>query len=55
MTLKEYLTDYASPATREKGLRLIEHELQHVASPKIRDIARRNLCEIDAGRRDFRF
>ncbi|MDR0976258.1 MAG: [FeFe] hydrogenase H-cluster radical SAM maturase HydG, partial [Prevotellaceae bacterium] len=55
MTLKEYLTDYASPATREKGIRLIDSELQHVANPKIREIARRNLCEIEAGKRDFRF
>ncbi len=55
MTLKEYLQDYASPATREKGLRLIKEELEHIPNPKIREIAERNLKEIEQGKRDFRF
>jgi len=55
MTLKEYLTDYASGDTRKKGEAVIEAELKRVASDKIRDIAARNLKEIENGKRDFRF
>ncbi|MDR0894557.1 MAG: [FeFe] hydrogenase H-cluster radical SAM maturase HydG [Prevotellaceae bacterium] len=55
MTLKEYLMDYASPATFEKGLRLIREEIERVPNPKIKAIALRNLQEIEAGKRDFRF
>lgn len=55
MTLKEYLEDYASADTREKGLRLIERELGSIPNPKVREIAMRRLKEIEEGKRDFRF
>lgn len=55
MTLKEYLMDYASEDTRRKGEALIASELQNVSSEKIREIAERNLKEIEHGKRDFRF
>ena len=55
MTLKEYLEDYASPETKEKGIRLICEEMTHIPNPKIRAIAERNLQEIGEGKRDFRF
>ena len=55
MTLKEYLEDYASPDTREKGLKVIERELQKVEREKTREICARNLKEIEQGKRDFRF
>lgn len=55
MTLKEYLQDYASAGTRQKGERLIEQEVPHIPSAKIREIAIRNLKEIADGKRDFRF
>ena len=55
MTLKEYLMDYASPDTREKGEKLIAEELKKVSSEKIRRIAEQNLKEIEDGKRDFRF
>lgn len=55
MTLKEYLEDYASADTREKGLRLIEQELENIPNPKVREIAMRRLKEIEEGKRDFRF
>ena len=55
MTLKEYLEDYASPDTREKGLKVIERELKNVGREKTREICERNLKEIENGRRDFRF
>lgn len=55
MTLKEYLMDYASPETREVGEKLIEKELENVKSGKVREICRKNLEEIESGKRDFRF
>lgn len=55
LTLKEYLEDYASPATRERGEALIRKELENVKSPHVRAIAERHLAAIAEGRRDFRF
>ncbi len=55
MTLKEYLMDYASPKTREVGERLIEEEMENVASDKVRAIAEDRLVKIENGERDFRF
>ena len=55
MTLKEYLMDYASPETREIGEALIEKELEKVTNPKVKEIARKNLSDIENGSRDFRF
>lgn len=55
MTLKEYLEDYASPATRAKGEELIIREAGKIPNPKIKEIALRNLKEIAGGKRDFRF
>lgn len=55
MTLKEYLEDYASPDTREKGEKVIEEELKRIPSDKVRSIAEKHLAEIHSGDRDFRF
>ena len=55
MTLKEYLEDYASPDTREKGIRVIQEEINRIPNPKIKGIALNNLQEIEKGKRDFRF
>lgn len=55
MTLKEYLEDYASEDTRQKGLELILKETERIPNPKIREIAIRNLKAIATGQRDFRF
>ncbi len=55
MTFKEYLEDYASPETRAKGLALIVKGMTYVTNPKTRQIAERNLIEIERGKRDFRF
>ena len=55
MTLKEYLQDYASPDTYAKGIKLIEEEIQHIPNLKIKEIALRNLKEIEEGKRGFRF
>lgn len=55
MTLKEYLEDYASPETKERGLNLIEKELGNIERDKTREICIRNLHDIENGKRDFRF
>ena len=55
MTLKEYLIDYASPATRELGLELIKKELCSIPREKVRDIVVERLEKIENGERDFRF
>ena len=55
MTLKEYLMDYASPETFAKGVRLIEKEIEKIPNPKVKEVALRNLREIEKGKRDFRF
>ena len=55
MTLKEYLVDYASPATREAGERLIARSINDIPEGKIREITLRHLDEIGHGAHDFRF
>ncbi len=55
MTLKEYLTDYASEKTRETGEKLIREEMKEIPNEKVRRIAENYLKEIENGKRDFRF
>ena len=55
MTLKEYLEDYASPATREIGDELIKRELTVIPNEKVRAKATEYIENIHEGRRDFRF
>ena len=55
MTLKEYLVDYASPATREAGEKLIAKSLTDIPEGRVRDLTAQHLKEIAAGKRDFRF
>ena len=56
MTLKEYLTDYASKETKEVGDKLIEKEIATIPNEKVRKIVMENLRAIEEdNRRDFRF
>ena len=55
ITLKEYLTDYASPQTVENGLKVIKNEIEKVPNEKIRALAKKYIAEIEDGKRDFRF
>ena len=55
VTLKEYLEDYASPATRASGEKAIEAEMANVKSNDIRAKAQKYLEAIHDGKRDFRF
>ena len=55
MTLKEYLMDYASPATRAEGERMIASSLTDIPEGRVRDLTIERLKRIEAGERDFRF
>lgn len=55
MTLKEYLEDYASPETKEIGMKLIEKELNNIPNPKVKKTATEYIHNIAEGKRDFRF
>ena len=55
MTLKEYLEDYASPDTAEKGRAMIASEIENITNEKVRKIAREHLFDLEHGKRDFRF
>ena len=55
MTLKEYLMDYASPATRAAGERLIAASLDDIPEGRVREKTIERLARIEAGERDFRF
>ena len=55
MTLMEYLQDYASPQTKEKGLAAIRKEMENISSDMVRELTSRHLEEIRNGRRDLRF
>jgi iron-only hydrogenase maturation rSAM protein HydG len=54
MTLEEYLIDYASEDTRNRGRKLIHREMEKVPEP-VRSRALKYLEEIRQGGRDFRF
>lgn len=56
MTLAEYLVDYATPATRERGFQLIDKELQLIPKDAVRTMCEANIEAIKRGEgRDFRF
>ena len=56
MTLTEYLADYATPETKEKGLAMVKRELLNIPNEKTRRIAEQHVGEILAGTgNDFRF
>ena len=55
MTLKEYLEDYATPETKELGMKLIKEQMQHINNPKVYQACKDYLCSIEQGERDFRF
>ena len=55
MTLKEYLMDYASPATKEAGDAMIAKEVETIPNEKVRAIVRERIGLIEKGERDFRF
>lgn len=55
MTLAEYLEDYASPAVKVEGAKMIDRLTKIIPSEKVRRITEENLKAIVEGKRDFRF
>ena len=55
MTLKEYITDYASDTTKETSKELILKELEKIKDEKIKNIVLENIEKIQQGQRDFKF
>lgn len=55
MTLKEYLLDYASPDTKQKGEQVINEELNHIPNEKVKQLAEDYIHQLEDGQRDFRF
>lgn len=55
MTLKEFLTDYASEETKKIGEALIAAELNNIPTDKVRTLCSDHLAKIEQGIRDFRF
>ena len=55
MTLKEYLMDYARPATKEVGEKLIADNIGDIPRDRTREIVIGRLEKIENGQRDFRF
>ncbi len=54
-TFREYLEDYASPATKEKGLRLLKDLTQTFSKEELKKRVEGNLCKIGDGQRDIYF
>ena len=55
MTLKEYLEDYASADTKEKGEKVIREQLEIITNPVVKEKAKEYIANIHEGKRDFRF
>jgi len=55
LTFKEFLVDYASPATREAGERAIRDHLREIGRESVRTETERRLARIAAGERDLYF
>lgn len=53
LTLKEYLVDFASPATKAIGEKTIAEHLQQIPNPKLRKVTEDRLKEIEDGKRDL--
>ena len=54
-TFREYLEDYASPATKAKGLELLKKLTQTFSKEELKKRVEGNLCKIGEGERDLYF
>lgn len=55
MTLKEYLEDYASEETKQRGEKVIREQLEVITNPRVKNKANDYIKNIHQGDRDFRF
>jgi len=51
-SFREYLDDYASPSTREKGIRLIERLVGNIQDQALKNRTEKGLAEVAGGKRD---
>jgi 2-iminoacetate synthase len=55
LTFKEYLLDYASPATRQAGETLLAQELENYPDSHRKAILLQRFTRLEAGERDLYF
>jgi 2-iminoacetate synthase len=55
MTMVEYLEDYAPPATKEKGYRLVEKKLNEMEDETHKKKLLEKIDQLKAGKRDLYF
>jgi len=53
VTFREYLEDYASPETKEAGLKAIEQHLSEMKDEKIKEKAKAQIARVENGERDL--
>ncbi len=52
-TFREYLNDFASPETKEKGIKLIQKLVKEIEKEKLKKVVEKNIEKIDGGERDI--
>ena len=55
LTLEEYLLDHADEATLKVARPLLEKELETIPDERIRELTKKRLAELKAGKRDLYF
>lgn len=55
LTFKEYLLDYASPKTKDIGLKTIENHLQYIEDEQLKKTVSDKLAQVTDGTRDIYF
>lgn len=55
LTLEEYLLDHADEATLKVARPLLEKELEDIPDERVRELTRKRLAELKAGKRDLYF
>jgi len=52
-TFREYLNDFATPETKEKGFKLIKKLVEDIEKEKLKEVVKKNIVKIDEGERDI--
>ena len=55
MSLNEYLLDYGTDIAKKIGFKLLQKEVERITNPKVKELTRQYLLEMDKDKRDFRF
>ena len=54
-TFREYLNDFATPETKEKGMKLIKTLVAEIGKENLKSSINNNIDKIDQGERDIYF